>query len=82
MATQSQAGEINITLGLSTPLGSQDVSKSNGEYWESGDPIGSLIVSTSCGYVDCNLWHHSIINDSKDVGVTGFGISKNWKFNW
>ncbi len=82
----ANASEANLTLGLGSPLtGNQDIYKSNGQNWEQGDLIGTLIISTKCFEVaklDCSLWHHSIITDTQDVGVTGISITKTWKFNW
>ncbi len=75
--------KIKLTLGFGTPItGNQDIYKSNSQKWEQGDLIGTAMLSIKCipsFDIDCSLWHHSVITDMKDVGVTGFSITKTWE---
>ena len=80
ISLNANAELFRLTVGVSTPFGNQDIRNSKGELWESGDPIGTLIISKDLGYFDVNLFHHSRLDDSHDAGVTGFGISKTWRF--
>ncbi len=83
-AKESNYSNFKLTLGIGTPItGNQDIYKSNNTTWEQGDIIGTAIISTNCfSTLDCSLWHHSIIADTKDVGVTGISITKTWNFTW
>lgn len=79
-----QSKEVSLTLGIGTPILSQDAYSSNNTQWEAGNIIGSVIIATKCPYLtifDCSVWHHSLILDTKDYGVTGATISYIFKFN-
>ena len=80
LSSSVNAELFKITIGLSTPIGNQDIHGSDGKEWHTGEYIGSLIITKSFDYVDLNLFHHSLILDGADVGVTGLGISKTFSF--
>jgi len=75
------AQEVKITLGMGTPIFNADIYSSNGKIWSTGDAVGSLIITIPTNYVDLSVWHHSLIPDLYDFGVTGFSISKTFTFN-
>ncbi len=74
--------DLKITLGLGTPLIidgllETDIRDSNGNFWNSQNHvIGSLIIILPTNIVDYSCWHHSLLNDWRDAGVTGCSISK------
>jgi len=87
ISVHANAGQdLKLTLGIGTPLVidgvlGTDIRDSNGNLWNSHDHvIGSFIITLPTNLVDYSFWHHSIITDNKDAGVTGLSITKTWAF--
>ncbi len=80
------AQDIKLTLGIGTPINingflGNDIYDSNGKLWNSEQHvIGSFIIAVPLSTIDFSFWHHSLLNDANDAGVSGLTISKTWTY--
>lgn len=81
-SSDAHALDLELKLGVSTPIGQQNIHSSSGKEWRTGNLTGNVELATPCfKNLYCSVWHYSLILDNKDYGASGIGIYYIYKFN-
>lgn len=69
------AQDIEFRLGIGKPIFNNDIRDSKKRLWrQEFHTIISAQVILPFKYVDVVAWHHSILEDNNDTGVSGVSI--------